>query len=222
MSDVRLRVLRVLKDFGFVGADNGLVPVEVDCSTGVLYAKKSWFGFGGYHLTNDFQAGIPTKCVKTLISVSGGSLPKLEDVWVELPSLELGDRWSVPLSTRINKYTLLPEEVVNVALITVHSVTSGSREVVLYALRSRTEVCVSKSVQDLVSVLKLYGANSKGRDDAHESVRERDGGRRDVRRDEGRRDVRRDGGRRDEGRRDEVRRDAGRRDGYDARGRGRR
>lgn len=194
MSDVRLNVLKVLKDFGFIGADNGLVPVEVACSTGVLYAKKTWLGFGGYHLTNDFQGGLATKCVKTLISVSGGSsLPKLEDNWVELKSLELGDRWAIPISTRVNRYTQQPEEVATVCLVTVHSLDVGGKEIILYALRSTTEVCV-KDVKDLVSVLKLYGANSKGRDGGSErdSRKHHDARRDDRRREDGGRTGRRD------------------------------
>ena len=166
MSDVRYRVVKLLKDNGFVGDDGALRPVEIEnASNSILYAKKSWFGFGGYHLTNDFQDAKPTKCVKTLVVPWGNSLPKLEDrSWVQLPSLDSDSKWSVPIISRANKYTGLPEEVTCIGLVTVNVLeTSNNKEVVLYALRASVDVTVSgsKGISDLVAVLKLFGVNMK-------------------------------------------------------------
>jgi hypothetical protein len=165
MSDLHYRVVKLLKDNGFVGDDGALRPVEIDNASGsILYAKKSWFGFGGYHLTNDFQDAKPTKCVKTLVVPWGNSLPKLEDKnWVQLPSLHSDAKWSVPITSRPNKYTSLTEEVMCIGLVTVNVLETSNKEVILYALRASVDVIVSgsKGISDLIAVLKLFGVDMK-------------------------------------------------------------
>jgi|LauGreDrversion4_2_1035121.scaffolds.fasta_scaffold01479_12 hypothetical protein len=167
MSYTEVKVVKLLKDNGFVGPDNALCPVEVESTSNPLYAQRSWFGFGKWVLAHYDSTASIAKVVKTLVVPWGNSLDTLEEgkKWEELKSLDHAAKWHSPVGLRNNKYTGLPEEVVGLALVTIHTVIDGEKEHILYALRANVPVPVSKGINDLVSALKLFGVKIKSSQD---------------------------------------------------------
>lgn len=194
MSYTEVKVVKLLKDNGFVGPDGALCPVEVDSNSSALYARKSWFGFGGWVLADFDSNAKVAKAVKTLVLPWGNALDMLEEGrrWQELKGLDSEAKWQSPVGLRNNKYSGLPEEVVSLALVTVHTVIDGEKEHILYALRANVSIPVSRGgISDLVSALKLFGVKTRETDKRDKPKTEKPkADRRDYRRDD-RRDYRR-------------------------------
>jgi hypothetical protein len=214
------KAIDALVKLGFVNPNGHLQAVEVECQSNIrLFAKKAWFGFGGYVLTDD-PSGHLVRDTRWLVTPWGAEYPEVESgkSFVQIKKVQ-GQELHDPVVQGIDKYTGLQTEVIKFALVSCHSyVDTNGVEFIFYAARSiiSCKVGSAKDVADMPKVVALMGvkrakdkdgekkSDSGKRNDCRGGDCRRDG-RRDSERREDRRDYRRDDRRDDRRYRDDYR-----------------
>jgi hypothetical protein len=186
------KAIDALVKLGFINPNGYLQAVEVDAQSNLkLFCKKSWFGLGGYVLTDD-TSGHLVKDVKWLVTAWGAEYAAIEPgkSFAQIKKIA-GNEMYDPVVQGKDKYTGLPVDVIKFALVSCHSfVDADNIEHVFYAVRSviDAKVSTSKDISDMSKVVKLMGVKVSGDKPKTEKPKS---DRRDYRRDD-RRDYRRD------------------------------
>lgn len=160
------KAIDALVKLGFVNPNGYLQAVEVDAQSNIkLFCKKSWFGLGGYALTND-TSGHLVRDVKWLVSPWGAEYPGIEPgkSFSQIKKIA-GNEMYDPVIQGADKYTGLACDVIKFALVSCHSfVDTNNVEHIFYAVRSVIEAKVStaKDVGDMTKVVGLMGVKVKG------------------------------------------------------------